>query len=218
MEFRDAVARWDKRYQDAEGFLFGEAPNSWLVEQARWLDQHAAAVRSQGRAPQVLAVADGEARNGVWLARRGWRVQSFDCSEVALAKARAYAAREKVDIQMSRADLAEWPWPAQRWDAIVAIYFQFASPALRDRTLKLMVSSLKPGGLLIIEGYGPRQIEYRTGGPGILEHLYTSALLQEHFRDLEVLAWRDADIQLNEGTGHVGLSHVVSAAVRKPLT
>lgn len=217
MEFKDASQRWDKRYREADGFLFGEQPNVWLASQARWLDQHAAAIQAQGRSPRALSIADGEARNSVWLAHRGWQVQAFDYSAVAVAKARAFAQRERVAIDLSQAALEQWSWPPEQFDAIVAIFFQFAPPPLRDAVLPKMLASLKPGGLLVIEGYGPRQMEYRTGGPGILEHLYTTGLLLEHFRLMDILAWRDADEVIKEGTAHDGRSHLISAVIRKPL-
>lgn len=216
MEFRDAAQRWDKRYREADGFLFGEAPNAWLASQSRWLEARAGAVRALGRKPEVLAIADGEGRNGVWLAKAGWQVHAFDASEVAIERAGSYAKRENVDLKLDRADLQDWSWPTERWDAIVAIFFQFASPKLRDATVAGAISSLRPGGLLVIEGYGPRQMQYRTGGPGILEHLYTSSLLLDLFRHLDILAWRDADDVIREGSGHDGRSHLLSAVIRKP--
>jgi SAM-dependent methyltransferase len=216
MEFKDAAQRWDKRYREADGFLFGEASNGWLETHSGWLDEHAARIRTQGRVPELLAIADGEGRNGVWLAKRGWQVQAFDASEVAIERARSFARREAVELALTRADLQGWSWPAERWDAIVAIFFQFASPTLRDATIAGALNSLRPGGLLVIEGYGPRQMRFRTGGPGILEHMYTSSLLLDAFRHLDILAWRDADATIKEGTGHDGRSHLLSAVVRKP--
>jgi SAM-dependent methyltransferase len=120
-------------------------------------------------------------------------------------------------VAFERANLDDWSWLPTQYDAVLAIFFQFASPDLRDRVLPQMARSLRPGGLLVIEGYGPRQMIHRTGGPGVLENLYTSRLLADHFRDMDVLAWRDADIELSEGSGHVGRSHVVSALLRKPI-
>ena len=215
MEFKDAAQRWDKRYREADGFLFGEAPNAWLASQSHWLEAHAAAIRTQGRTPELLAIADGEGRNGVWLAKSGWRVHSFDASEVAIERARNFARRENVELKLSCADLQSWSWPTGRWDAIVAIFFQFASPQLRDASIAAAIGSLRPGGLLVIEGYGPRQMQYRTGGPGILEHMYTSSLLLDAFRNMDILAWRDADLVIKEGSGHDGRSHLLSAVVRK---
>lgn len=217
MAFADAKNRWNERYRKADGFLFGETPNAWLSAQTMWLDQVAAQARAQGRPPQALAIADGEGRNGVWLAKRGWRVESFDCAAVAVERAQQFARRHEVAIDANVASLEEFAWPTARYDAIAAVYFQFADPALRDATLRQMVPALRPGGIVIIEGYGPRQMIYRTGGPGVLENLYTSALLAQAFDGLQVLASRDADIDLAEGTGHVGRSHVVSMVVARPL-
>lgn len=216
MSFADAVSRWNERYRKSEGFLFGEEPNGWVSAQAGLIDQRAAQVRAQGRQPEALALADGEGRNGVWLARRGWRVQTFDCAQVAVDRAVAFARRHDTSIDASVASLEDFAWPQQRYDAILAVYIQFADPALRARTFAHMAAALRPGGIIMIEGYGPRQMRYRTGGPGILEHLYTSAMLAQAFEGMDVLASRDVDIDLAEGTAHFGRSHVISMVVAKP--
>jgi hypothetical protein len=69
--------------------------------------------------------------------------------------------------------------------------------------------------VLILQGYGPRQLEYRTGGPGILENLYTEALLAEKFSALEILHLGDHDSAVAEGSAHVGMSHLVDLVARK---
>lgn len=66
--------RWNQRFAE-EGYLFGEAPNRFLADRA--------AALPCGRA---LCVADGEGRNGVWLAEHGWQVVSLDFSDVAQAR------------------------------------------------------------------------------------------------------------------------------------
>ncbi len=75
---------------------------------------------------------------------------------------------------------------------------------------------MRPGGLLVIEGYGMRQLVYKTGGPGVAENLYTLGLLGEAFHGWSVLESRDCDAELAEGTAHVGASHIISAVFRKP--
>jgi SAM-dependent methyltransferase len=210
MSFKDAKSRWNERYSKADGFLFGESPNVWLSGQTQWLDQCAAQAKAHGRQPQALAIADGEGRNGVWLAQRGWRVDSFDCSQVAVQRARQFAQQRQVAIDANVASLEDFTWPLERYDAIAAVYFQFAEPALRDASLQRMVQALRPGGIIVIEGYGPRQMMHRTGGPGVLENLYTTALLTQAFDGLQILASRDVEIELAEGSAHVGRSHVIS--------
>ena len=85
-----------------------------------------------------------------------------------------------------------------------------------DKHLTAARNLLRPGGLLIIEGYGPRQMVYKTGGPGVEENLYTLPLLGEAFAGWSLVHSRDCDAELAEGSAHVGASHLVSAVFRKP--
>jgi hypothetical protein len=76
--------------------------------------------------------------------------------------------------------------------------------------------ALRPRGVLLIEGFGLRQLHYRSGGPGVAENLYRADRLDASFPGWEILASRDADIVLDEGRGHAGLAHSVAAVYRKP--
>lgn len=195
---------WDDRYSRDE-YVFGEAPNAFLAAQADRLP----------RSGRALAVADGEGRNGVWLAEQGLDVLSLDASPVGLDKARKLAQRRGVKLEAQLLDIADYDWPAEAFDVVAGIFFQFAGPQLRDAIFAGMVRTLKPGGLVIIEGYGHRQLEYKTGGPGIPENLYSGALLAEKFAALEILHLSDEDRELAEGLTHVGRSHVVDLVARK---
>jgi SAM-dependent methyltransferase len=197
--------RWDERYT-GEAFLFGTAPNAFLVAQQHRLPATGSA----------LAVADGEGRNGVWLAEQGLDVLAVDASEVGLAKSRQLAAERGVSMQQELADLAQWDFGHERFDVIAAIFIQFADPTLRERLFAGMQAALKPGGLLLLEGYRPEQLGYATGGPSDIENLYTEALLRHGFPALEIehLAAYDAEIQ--EGAGHHGMSALIDLVARKP--
>jgi SAM-dependent methyltransferase len=200
--FEDAAARWNARYA-ADGFLFGTDPNDSLAA-------HASAF---GPADRVLCVADGEGRNSTWLAARGCRVTAFDLSEVALAKARALAAERGVDVDFRPGSVDGWSWdpttPAQAYDAIVAVFVQFATPAQRAAMFEGFGRALRPGGLLLLVGYGPLQLEYRTGGPGIAAHLYTEPMLREAFALWRIRHLSREQRILREGSGHAGLSDVI---------
>jgi 2-polyprenyl-3-methyl-5-hydroxy-6-metoxy-1,4-benzoquinol methylase len=202
--FPDAAATWNKRFEN-EGFIFGVEPNQYLRAQASLL-------APGGR---VLCVADGEGRNSVWLARQGHRVDAFDIAEVGVAKARKLAADSGLAVDYSVADCDHWAWPAQTYDAVVAIFVQFADPPLRERLFANMVRSLKPGGLLVLQGYTPRQLEYKTGGPPILSHLYTEALLRSSFAALDLIDLREYEAELTEGTQHRGRSALIGLVARK---
>jgi len=195
---------WDDRYSRDE-YVFGEAPNAFLAAQAHLLP----------KAGRALAIADGEGRNGVWLAEQGLDVLSIDASPVGLDKAKKLAAKREVKLATKLLDISDYDWPTERFDVVAGIFFQFAGPELRDAIFAGMIETLKPGGLLILQGYGPRQLEYKTGGPGIVENLYTEALLAEKFAALEILHLGDEDRELAEGLTHVGKSHVVDLVGRK---
>lgn len=194
---------WDQRYA-RDDYLFGEAPNAFLARQAPRLNP----------GMRALAVADGEGRNGVWLAEQGLEVLSIDSSAVAQDKARRLAQARGVSPAFELADLGDWTWPEAAFDVVVAIFIQFAGPDLRTRLFAGMKRALKPGGLLLLEGYRPEQLAYGTGGPPIAENLYTEAMLREAFADLEILELAAYDVDIREGAGHAGMSALIDLVAR----
>ncbi len=170
---------WDQRY-NVPGFVYGTEPNHFLREHVHYLKP----------AMHVLAVADGEGRNGVWLAGQGMQVLSVDSSSVAQAKARRLADERGVKMEFDCADMLGWNWGKERFDAVVGIFIQFADPVGREALFAGIRSTLKPGGLLLLQGYTQRQLEYRTGGPTALENLYTEPMLRGLLADFEILEMR----------------------------
>ncbi len=197
------LERWEARF-DAPGYLFGKEPNAFLKAQAG---------RLRGL-KTALTVADGEGRNGVWLAEQGLDVLAIDFSPRALAKARALAAEHRVSLRTEVADVTRWRWPANAFDVVVAI---FISVDVSDRPafFNNLENTLKPGGLLLMQGYRPEQLQYRTGGPPDAERMYTRAMLQAAFADFTELDIREHDSVLNEGTAHVGMSALIDLIGKK---
>jgi hypothetical protein len=99
---------------------------------------------------------------------------------------------------------------------VVEIFTQFSTPAERQKKWAGMRRALKPGGLLILEGYTPKQLEYGTGGPKQIEHLYTRAMLEQTFGDFRDLKIVEEEREMNEGAGHAGMSAVINLTGRKP--
>ncbi|MBS0248269.1 MAG: class I SAM-dependent methyltransferase [Proteobacteria bacterium] len=196
--------RWQQRFAEP-GYLFGTAPNAFLKASAHLLPKG-------GRA---LAIADGEGRNGVFLAEQGLDVLSLDFSPVAQEKARELAAERGVTLRVEQADLTTWAWPAAQFDVVAGIFFQFAAPAERVRIFTGIKQTLKPGGLLLIEGYTPKQLDYKTGGPSKIENLYTRELLESAFADFASVEIREYDAEIHEGAGHGGLSALIDLVGRK---
>ena len=198
------LERWNGRFA-AEDYVFGTAPNAFLAAQASLLTP----------GMRALCIADGEGRNSVWLARQGLQVTAFDFSPVGIAKARKLAERfgAKVDYRLSGVDA--WHWDAQPYDVVAAIFVQFASPPQRQRMFDGVKQALKTGGLLILQGYRPEQIEYGTGGPKRRENMYTEAMLRDCFGELDILHLASHDDVVDEGPGHSGMSALIDLVARR---
>lgn len=197
--------RWNERFS-AEEYVFGIEPNAFLASQKPLLVP----------GMRALCVADGEGRNSVWLSAQGLEVTAFDFSPVGIAKATKLAERSGVKVAYHLAGVDEWDWDAAPYDAVVAIFVQFTPPAPRARMFRGMVRALKPGGVLILQGYGPEQLRYGTGGPKQLENLYTEALLRESFASLEILHLACHESVVHEGSRHNGMAALIDLVARKP--
>ncbi len=202
--FPDAADTWNRRFED-EAYIFGTEPNAWLREQA--------GVWHAGQ--RVLSVADGEGRNSVWLASQGVQVDAFDLASVGVAKARRLAQTKGVSVNYSVSDCDSYAWPLAAYDGVAAIFVQFADPAMRERLFANIKRCLKPGGTLVLQGYTPRQLEFKTGGPPQVSHLYTETLLREAFADFEVLTLHDYEADLTEGDRHTGRSALIGLVARR---
>ena len=204
MEGSSEYQRWEGRF-GGSGYAFGKEPNYFLVSCKPLLPP-------SGRA---LAVADGEGRNGVWLAEQGLDVVSIDFSPSAQRKAQALAKERGVAVAFLLADVHAFDYPEAAFDVVVEIFTQFSSPAERALKWAGMRKALKPGGLLIIQGYTPKQLQYGTGGPKELENLYTRTMLEEDFHSFQDLTIVEEELQLHEGTSHGGMSAVINLTARK---
>ena len=196
--------RWEGRYR-GPGYAFGKEPNYFLAACRTLLP----------RSGKALAVADGEGRNGIWLAEQGLDVLSIDFSPTAQEKARALAKQRGVSLTIAPADVHAWDYPDAAFDVVVEIFTQFSSPAERAKKWAGMRKALKPGGLLIIQGYTPKQLQYGTGGPKQVENLYTRAMLAAAFGDLRDVTIVEEELEIHEGTSHGGMSAVINLTARR---
>jgi cyclopropane fatty-acyl-phospholipid synthase-like methyltransferase len=204
--FANPRETWDARFSSDE-YIFGTEPNVWLA-------QHADLFKTGMR---VLAVADGEGRNSVWMAQQGLQVDAFDISPVGIEKAKKLSKQQGVEVNFSIHGVEDYPWTTGDYDAVVAIFIQFADPDTRATLFKRMKSALKPDGVILLQGYTPKQLEYKTGGPPNLSHLYTEDLLQDAFGDLDVSELTSYEQVLTEGTQHHGQSALIGLVARRPF-
>lgn len=196
---------WNQRF-DTPDYLFGTEPCVFLR----------AHVDKLPPAARVLAVADGEGRNSVYLAQHGHAVTAFDLSDNAIAKARTLAERSDVEVDFQRSDLGNWDW-SRRYDVVAAIFIQFVQPSQLGDLFGKFDQAIEPGGVLMLHGYAPRQVENGTGGPSDPAQLYTLDMLRAAFEGYDVQVARDYDAVLDEGSAHSGPSALIDFIARKPL-
>lgn len=202
---------WSKRYRDAgDDYLFGTEPNRFLA--------HRQDLLQNGRT--ALSVADGEGRNSVWLAEQGLEVTAIEISPVAIEKARHLANGRKTQVNFLLADMLAPGWPPLEmhggFDWVFGIFIQFVGPEWRSRQFDVLKQLTAPGGRILLQGYTPKQIEYRTGGPSAVENLYTEEVLRDEFAGWEIEELVEYEDEINEGSGHKGLSALIGMIARKP--
>lgn len=196
---------WDQRY-DRKDYLFGTEPAAFLKGQAELLQPGL----------KALVVADGEGRNSVFLAEHGVETTAFDASPVAVEKAKALSRTKGVSVDFHVATIESWDFSPESFDLVVAIFIQFLGPEAMREAFTKMQAALKPGGRILLHGYRPKQLEYKTGGPPHLENLYTDLLLRDLFQDLTLERLESYDAEIEEGSGHVGISALIDLVGRKP--
>lgn len=187
---------WESRY-GTDDYVYGTDPNDFLVE--------AIAGRSTGRA---LCIADGEGRNGVYLASLGHAVTSVDLTEAGMTKAARLAQSRGLELETIVADLADFDFGSDRWDLIVSI-FAHTPPPIRARVHRSIAPALTPSGLFVLEAYTPDQIGRGTGGPPVPELTMTLEGLRSELVGLEILSGIEKVRPVIEGPGHTGDGAVV---------
>jgi len=194
---------WDERYGE-DGFAYGTEPNDFLVEVA-------------GDIPpgNVLCLAEGEGRNAVFLAERGYLVTAVDLSAVGLAKAERLAAERGVRIETVVANLADYEPHAEHYSGIVSIWAH-VPPEVRRALHRHCVRGLSAGGVFVLEAYTPEQVGRGTGGPPVPELTMTEAGLREELAGLDIVRCQERLRHVSEGKYHQGESAVVQVLARKP--
>jgi 2-polyprenyl-3-methyl-5-hydroxy-6-metoxy-1,4-benzoquinol methylase len=200
---KDPAGMWDERYSRDE-LVYGDSPNTFLRTYAVNLKPDA----------KVLVPGDGYGRNGLWLARQGFRVHTVDVSSVGVERARKNAAAAGVKMQIEQGDLTTWNWPESQFDAVASIFVHML-PVDRQIAHAGMLRTAKPGGVMILQAFSPAQLQYTSGGPKQLDLLYTAEMLRRDFASAEIVELKETVAHLNEGRLHSGKGAVVQGIFRK---
>jgi SAM-dependent methyltransferase len=174
---------WERRYAP-DHYIFGQDPSPFLVRYAPLLPPRG----------KVFLPADGEGRNGVYLAGLGHQVSAVDVSQNGINKARRLAQQNGVTVDYRVSDLRDHDWPVAAFAGVVAILIQFAEPEIRAILFQSMKRAVRKDGLILLHGFEARQAHYGTGGPPFPENLYTEQLLRDSFADCEILALESYDV------------------------
>lgn len=189
-------ARWNEIFSSPD-YMYGKEPNVFLREQLSKLEPG-----------DIIFPAEGEGRNAVWAASKGWKVSAFDQSEEGRSKALKLAKDLGVTIDYRICDIAGADFPQGSFDVLALIFAH--TPEIRRRTIhRSLLRFLRPGGKLILEGYSKEQLQYMTGGPKDLSLLFTEEDIRKDFEETEILYLEKVLTVLDEGTMHKGNSSVI---------
>lgn len=187
---------WNERF-GVEEYVYGTEPNQFYKELLKKL--------SPGK---ILFPAEGEGRNAVFAAQNGWDVTAFDSSTEGKKKAEKLAAAKGVSVKYIIGNYENIQFQPEEFDCIV-LTFAHMHPLKRKKYHKKLTSFLKPGGVLILEGFSKNQINNNTGGPRNIEMLFSKKEMQHDFYNFPTIEITETDTTLNEGPFHQGTASVI---------
>lgn len=194
---------WEQRYRE-EGYAYGEKPNN-LFQQ--FIDN-----KSPGK---ILLPAEGEGRNAVYAALKGWDVDAYDYSEKAVENALDFASQFNVSINYhhgSHSDLSQYE---QCYDAVALIYAHVPNE-IRRRFHQSLSELIKSGGYFVMEAFTPEQLGNTSGGPPDINMLYQLDQIKADFEnefDFELI--EEVEEELDEGKYHVGKANFIRMIAKK---
>lgn len=192
---------WNERYAE-DSFAYGELPNEFFKTQLDKL-----------KPGKILLPAEGEGRNAVYAARKGWSVRAFDISKFGKQKAERLASSHNVTIEYNVGPLAAQSCQPSSFDVIALIFAHFPPHLKREYHLEF-VNLLKPGGVMIFEAFSKDHLRYSernpsVGGPKNIDILYDRYELKEYFKALDEQLLLQTEVDLSEGKYHQGIGSVV---------
>ena len=163
--------RWNGRFTD-ETFHFNRDANRFL--------QQATAGLEPGLA---LDIGMGQGRNSLYLAEQGWQVTGIDVSDEGVAQANRQAAEKGLELRALVESVDTYDYGVEKWDLVIGMYMH----GHITRNVERIIASVKPGGLLLIEGFHWDQLSISSSS----RFAYKTNELTEVFGKLRILYYED---------------------------
>ncbi|MCB0524752.1 MAG: class I SAM-dependent methyltransferase [Lewinellaceae bacterium] len=189
---------WNDKFA-AASYLYGTSPNSYFKEQ----------IDVAPKPGRLLLLAEGEGRNAVYAAGKGWEVTAVDFSKKGREKALQLADLHGVEINYLIADIAELNFSAFGQLDVIGLFYAHFPSQTRRQIHQNCVTALSPTGKVWLEAFNPKQLSRQSGGPKNPDMLYTKELLLTDFQGLTAHEAIETAVNLEEGPGHQGLGEVV---------
>ncbi len=200
---QEAKQFWNERYS-GNHFVYGENPNIFFKQEISRL--------TPGK---LLMPAEGEGRNAVYAAYKGWSVDAFDLSEKAKKRAMELAKRHHVSINYVVSSYQDFEIKPASYNAIGLIYAHIHN-SLRRQIHRKLIEGMKSGGTLILEGFSKDQLGNNSGGPKDIDMLYSKEELIKDFQSLDLIKAESIKTVLSEGNHHTGKANIVRVVGKKP--
>ncbi|MFH1160260.1 MAG: methyltransferase domain-containing protein [bacterium] len=194
--------KWNERYSSEE-YVYGKEPNRFFKE---FIDTH--------EPEKILLPAEGEGRNAVYAAGKGWDVTAFDFSEEGRKKAMRLAREMDVEFRYEIFDLTHFLCGNNMYDS-VGLFFVHMSPELRRKFHKALTNCLKPGGYLVLEAFNKRQIRNSSGGPNDVNMLFSMDELRGDFGELNIQILEELVQHFETGVLHRGEAETIRLLAQK---
>ncbi|MFH6767652.1 class I SAM-dependent methyltransferase [Gaetbulibacter aquiaggeris] len=199
---------WDTRFGQKE-YAYGTLPNAFFKS----------VIDTYNVEGKLLLPAEGEGRNAVYAAKKGFDVYAFDTSTEGKKKAMKLAKENNVTINYEVGDFYSLELLKEKFDAVVLIFAHFTPDIVSDYHKKI-TELLKPNGLVILEGFSENHIEFqknnpKAGGPKNLEMLFSKKTITRDFPDFEIIKLEEVEVELDEGIFHQGKAKVIRFIGRK---
>ncbi|WP_122893694.1 class I SAM-dependent methyltransferase [Arcobacter peruensis] len=192
---------WNSKFS-RDGFLYGTKPNAFISSKIKLLRDKS----------QVLCLGEGEGRNAIFFAKKGYEVTALDASDIGLSKLQQRATEENLNIDTLCLDLNEWD-TSHKYDVIVASYLHMHKED-RISLFEKIEESLNDDGYFIGEFFSTKQINYSSGGPRDEDLLYTVDDFKKSFALCDKEIYEQVTI-LDEGKGHQGEACVIRVVIQK---